>query len=182
MVAGRSGSPSWLSQRVTAIRNVVTRMSSGPVTSSPPQRLIPAGRHQPGHLRLIQPQPHERIRGRGQLLRRPYPLADHRDQLLPRISIGSRRAQQLRSPGTRRHPERHQRPVRCDPSRANSCPNFSAGICRGTRRAIFGRYRPARSPANGCIGLWCVFARPRRPRASGNGFTIGPVPASRWKP
>ena len=28
------GVPCWLSQRVTAIRNVVTRMSSGPVTSS----------------------------------------------------------------------------------------------------------------------------------------------------
>ena len=119
----------------------------------PPQRLIPASGHQAGHLRLIQPQPHERIRGRGQLLQRPWPL---------RITVisccpGSASAAVAPSSSDARAPVDTQNATsarsRCDPSPANSCPNFSSGICRGTRRAIFGRYLPPRSPANGCIGL-----------------------------
>jgi hypothetical protein len=47
------------------------------------------------HLRLIQPQPHERVRGGRQLLQVPGPLADHRDQLLPRVGVPARHAEQL---------------------------------------------------------------------------------------
>ena len=77
----------------------------------PPQRLIPPSGDEPAHLSLIQPQPHERVRGCGQLLQLLCPLADHRDQLLPGIGVGGRRAQQLRSPRPGRDPERDQRPV-----------------------------------------------------------------------
>ena len=69
---------------------------------------------------------------------------------------------------------------RCELSAANSSLNFSSGICRGLRRASLGRYNPVRSARNGSIGFRCAPARLPRPRASGNGFTIGPVPACRW--
>jgi len=52
---------------------------------------------------------------------------------------------------------------------------------RGERGTTFGRYRPARPPTKGSIGLWCGCARPRWCPDIGNGFTIGPVSASRWK-
>ena len=69
---------------------------------------------------------------------------------------------------------------RCEPSAANSSLNFSSGICRGLRTGTFGRYNPLRSARNGSMGLrWACGRRPLRPRASGNGFTIGPVPARR---
>ena len=77
----------------------------------PPQRLIPPGRHQALHLRLIQPQPDERVRRCRQLLHEPRPLADHGDQLLPRICVTRRGAQQLRGPGPGRHPEGDKGPV-----------------------------------------------------------------------
>ena len=67
---------------------------------------------------------------------------------------------------------------RCEGSRANSSLNTLSGICRGIRRGTRGRNSPAFCRGNGSIGLWCAFARPGL--ASGNGFTIGPVPASRW--
>jgi hypothetical protein len=66
---------------------------------------------------------------------------------------------------------------RFERSRANSSLNTVSGICLGTRRGTFGRNRPALCFANASIGLWCACARPAL--ASGNGFTIGPVPASR---
>jgi hypothetical protein len=56
--------------------------------------------------------------------------------------------------------------------------NISSGICRGTRAASLGRYKPERSLRNGSTGLWYACARPCR--ASGNGLTIGPDPACRW--
>ena len=77
----------------------------------PPQRLIEAARHQALHLRLIQPQPHERVRRRRKLLHQPGPLADHRDQLLPGIGIPGGSPQQLSGPRAGRHPQRDQRPV-----------------------------------------------------------------------
>jgi hypothetical protein len=77
----------------------------------PPQRLIQAARHQALHLRLIQPQPYERVRRRRKLLQLPGPLADHRDQLLPGIGVPGGSPQQLSGPCARRHPERDQSPV-----------------------------------------------------------------------
>ena len=76
------------------------------------ERLVPAGRHQPGQLRLIQPQPHERIRRGRQRLQRPGALADHCDQLLAGVGVADRGPQQLRGPRPGRDPERDQRPVR----------------------------------------------------------------------
>ena len=61
----------------------------------PPQRVVRPGRDQAVQLRLIQPQPHERVRGGRQLLQVPCPLADHRDQLLPRVGVPARHAKQL---------------------------------------------------------------------------------------
>lgn len=51
-------------------------------TRRPPQRLVPTGRDQTVHPRLIQPEPHERVRRRGQLLKHAGSLSHHRDQLL----------------------------------------------------------------------------------------------------
>lgn len=67
---------------------------------------------------------------------------------------------------------------RCDPSPANSSLNCPSGMLRGARCGSRGRNSPDRPWGNGSIGLWCAA---RRLRPSGNGFTIGPVPASRWK-
>ena len=66
---------------------------------------------------------------------------------------------------------------RFEPSRANRSLNALSGICRGIRWGTLGRNKPALCLGKGSIGLWCACARPGR--ASGNGFTIGPVPASR---
>ncbi len=52
-----------------------------------------AVRDQAVQLRLIQPQPHERVRGGRQLLQVPRPLADHRDRLLPRVGVPACRAE-----------------------------------------------------------------------------------------
>ena len=77
----------------------------------PPQRIIRPGPHQPLHLGLIQPQPDKRIRGRWQLLQRPRALADHGDQLLPRIGVAAGDSEQFRRARPAGHPQRHQRPV-----------------------------------------------------------------------
>ena len=61
----------------------------------PPQRVVRPGRDQAVQLRLIQPQPHERVRGGRQLLQVPCPLADHGDQLLPRVGVPACHAEQL---------------------------------------------------------------------------------------
>ena len=146
----------------------------------PPQRLVPAGWHQPGHLRLIQPQPHERVRRGRDRLQRPGALADHGDQLLARVGISLGGAEQLRRAHPGRHPERHQRPV---PVRAQRREQLAELLIRDLPRPAPGQLRPvqpARSARNGSIGFRCAPARLPRPRASGNGFTIGPVPACRW--
>lgn len=49
-------------------------------TQRPPQRLIPASRNQIGHLQLVKAQPHEPVRGGGQLLQCPRSLTHQRDQ------------------------------------------------------------------------------------------------------
>ena len=67
---------------------------------------------------------------------------------------------------------------RFDGSRPNSSLNAASGTCLGTRCGTLGRNSPDFCFRNGSSGLWCACARP--PLASGNGFTIGPVPASRW--
>ncbi len=67
---------------------------------------------------LIQPQPDERIRRRGQRLHRPSSLAHHGDQLLSRVDVAVPQPQQLRRPCPSRDPERHQRPVPIRPQRA----------------------------------------------------------------
>ena len=132
----------------------------------PPQRLIPPGGDQPVHLRLIQPQPHESIRRRRQLLQLPCPLADHRDQLLPRISIGGRRAQQLAGPRARRHPQRHQRPV---PVRAQQREQLAEPHIRDLPRHPPGQLRPVPAGALGRERLHRVVmrVRPAAPPAPG---------------
>jgi hypothetical protein len=77
----------------------------------PPQRVVGSRRHQPVHLLLVEPQPHERIRGGRQRLQRPRPLADHGDQLLTRVGVRAPGAEQLSGAGAGGHPERHQCPV-----------------------------------------------------------------------
>ena len=77
----------------------------------PPHRLPPPLRDQALHLRLVKPQPHERVHGRRQLLHPPRPLPRHRDHLPPRVDTALHRRQQLRRPRPRRDVERHQRPV-----------------------------------------------------------------------
>ena len=86
----------------------------------PPQRVIRPGRDQAVHLRLIQPQPHERIRGSWQLLQMPRPLADHRDQLLPRVGVPARMpsSSQARAPVDTQNATSAR--SRCEPSAANS--------------------------------------------------------------
>ena len=113
----------------------------------------------------------------------PGSLADHRDQLLARVGVADRGAQQLRGPRPGRDPERDQRPVPVRAQLRRTARRTSRPGCAAAPACTtFGRYRPPRCPANGSIGLWCACARPgRRCRASGNGLTIGPVPASRWK-
>ena len=93
-----------------AVRGVISQRPER-APQRPPQRLIQAARHQALHLRLIQAQPHERVRGRRKLLHQPGPLADHRDQLLPGIGIPGSSPQQLSGPRAGRHPQRDQRPV-----------------------------------------------------------------------
>ena len=77
----------------------------------PPQRLPPPFRDQVGHLHLVKPQPHERVRGGRQLLQLTGSLADHRDHLPPRIHPRHRGRQQLRRPRPGGHVEGDQRPV-----------------------------------------------------------------------
>jgi len=69
----REGTSSIPGRRWPGRTSAGTRRSSAPGTppQRPPQRLIPAGRHQAVRLR---PQPHERVRGGGQLLQAPGPL------------------------------------------------------------------------------------------------------------
>jgi hypothetical protein len=77
----------------------------------PPQRLPAPTGDQPGHLHLIEPQPHERVGGSRQLLQMAGALAHHSDQLPSRIHPRQRGRQQLRRPRPGRHIKRHQRPV-----------------------------------------------------------------------
>ena len=77
----------------------------------PPQRLPPPRGYPAAHLLLVKTQPDERVRRGGQLLSRPRPLPDHRDQLLTRVGIPLAGAEQLTGPRPGRDPERHQRPV-----------------------------------------------------------------------
>ena len=77
----------------------------------PPQRLPPAPGDEPFHLHLVEPQPHERVRGRGKFLQLAGALAGHRDHLAAGIDAGQRRRQQLRGAGAGGDVERDQRPV-----------------------------------------------------------------------
>ena len=77
----------------------------------PPQRVVGLGRDQAARLRLIQPQPHERVRRGRHLLDRPRTLAHHRDQLLTGAGVAVAATEQLRRPRTRGDPERDQGPV-----------------------------------------------------------------------
>ncbi len=80
-------------------------------TQRPPQRLPTSPGDQPLHLHLVEPQPHERVRGRRQLLGSAAAFADHRDQLPPGIDPAHRGGQQLRGPRPGRDVEGHQRSV-----------------------------------------------------------------------
>jgi hypothetical protein len=77
----------------------------------PPQRVVAPGRQRLVALALVEPQPHERIRGRRQLLQRSRPLADHRDQLLAGVDVAAAHTEQFRGARPGRHPQRDQRPV-----------------------------------------------------------------------
>ena len=77
----------------------------------PPQRLAPAFRDEAFHLHLVEPQPHERVGGRGQFLQLAGALAGHRDHLPAGIDAGQHRRQQLRRTGTGGDVERDQGPV-----------------------------------------------------------------------
>ncbi len=148
----------------------------------PPQRLVAAGWHQTGHLRLIEPQPDERVRRGRQRLQRPGSLAHHGDQLLPRVGVGNRGAQQLRGPRTGRDPQRHQRPVTV---RTQLREQRVEPLVRDGPRRPRHHLRPIPAAALTDERLHRVVMRCARParrcRDSGNGLSIGPVPASRWK-
>jgi len=77
----------------------------------PPHRIIAARRDQPVQLLLIQTQPHERVRRGRKRLQRPRSLAHDGDRLIARADAGAPGRQQLRRPGPRGDPERHQCPV-----------------------------------------------------------------------
>ena len=119
----------------------------------PPQRLIPASGHQPPDLLLIQPQPHERVRRGGQLLQRTRPLADHGDQLLPRIGIAGRCAQQLRCPGTRRHPERDQGQPSADELVGVGAVDLRAGRAAGGAAGFAGDRQDAAGFVDGGVAV-----------------------------
>jgi hypothetical protein len=72
-----------------AVRRVVGQRPRR-AAQRPPQRLPPPGRDQRGHLSPVEPQPHERIRGGGQLCQLPGALADHGDQLAARVHAARR--------------------------------------------------------------------------------------------
>ena len=126
----------------------------------PPQRLVLPRRHQPGHLRLIQPQPHERIRRGRDRLQRPGPLADHRDQLLARVGIPLGGAEQLRRAHPGRHPERHQRPV---PVRAQRREQLAELLIRDLPRPAPDQLRPVQPAALRAERLHRVPVRARAP-------------------
>ena len=155
----------------------------GRAARGPPQRLpLPAG-DQPGHLHLIQPQPHERIGGGRQLLQRTGALADHGDQLPARLDATQGRRQQLRGPRPGRHVERHQRPV---PMRRQRREDLVELTVRDAARDPGGNPRPVPARPLMAVGLHRVAVRVRPPapaatRSSGNGLMTGPLPACRWK-
>ena len=148
----------------------------------PPQRLAAAARDQPVHLRLVKPQPDERVGRCGQFLHLAGSLADHGDHLPPGIDPALGDRQQLRGPGTGRDVERDQGPVPVRASRAKISLNSSSGTLRGH---ALRHPRPVKAGPLVPVGLHRIMVRvrppPRRERSSGNGFMIGPVPASRWK-
>ena len=104
------------------------RSAAGTAAAASTTAADPARGHQAAHLLLIQPQPHERVRRGRQLLHRPRPLADHRDQLLP----GSASPAVAPSSSEARAPVDTQNATsarsRCEPSRANSSLNCSSGM------------------------------------------------------
>lgn len=141
----------------------------------PPQRLIPTGRHQAVDLGLVEPQPHERVRRRRQLLQRPGALPHHCDQLPAGVRVGSRGAQQLRRPRAGRDPKSHQRPIPMTRQPSEQPVEHLLRDVRCPRCTRRGRNNPERWFLGGSIGLRCAPGRPpSRPRSSGNGFTIGP--------
>ena len=77
----------------------------------PPQRLPPPLRDKVSHLHLVEPQPHERVRGGRQLLQLTGSLADYRDHLPPRVHPRHRGRQQLRGPRPGGHVKGDQGPV-----------------------------------------------------------------------
>ena len=125
----------------------------------PPQRLVPAGRHQAGRLRLIQPQPHERIRrGRHRLQRlgalRTMVISCWPGSASPRW----RRAAGCAHPD--RHPERHGRPV---PMRAQRREQLAELVIRDMPRPAPDQLRPVQTGALGPEQLHQVPVRGRAP-------------------
>ena len=132
----------------------------GRTPGRPPQRLPPARGDQPGHLDLVEPQPHERVGGRRQLLQLAGALPDHRDQLPSRVGAGQRRRQQFRRPRPRRHVERDQRPV---PVRRQPCEDLVELAVRDTARDPVRHPRPVEPAALVAVGLHRVMVRVRPP-------------------
>ena len=120
------------------VGGVVAQLAEGSA-QCPPQRIIRPSANQAVHLRLIQPQPHERIRGSRQLLQVPGPLADDRDQLLPGVGVPARRGEQFRRPRPGGHPERDQRAV---PVRAQGGEQLIELLLRDVMRRLAGKPGP----------------------------------------
>ena len=128
----------------------------------PPQRLAAPGRDQPVHLRLVEPQPHERVRRGGQLLQLPGALAGHSDQLTARIDAACGGRQQLRRPRPGGHIERDQRPV---PVRGQPGEDLVELLVRDRPRDPRGHPGPVPAGALAAVRLHRVVmrARPRLP-------------------
>ena len=126
----------------------------------PPQRLPVAPWHHAVHLQLIQAQPHERVSRGGQLLQCPAALADHGDQLPPRICPAPGCRQQLRRPRPGRDIKRDQRPV---PVRRQRREDLVELLVRDTARDPGGHHRPVQAGALPAERLHRVVVRMRPP-------------------
>ncbi len=92
------------------------------------------------------------------MLHRPGPLADHGDQLPPRIHPAPGRRQQLRRPRPGGHIERHQRPV---PVRAQRREDRVELLIRDVPRDPGRHHRPVQTAALVAVGLHRVVMRVR---------------------
>jgi hypothetical protein len=77
----------------------------------PPQWVVAPGRQRLVALAPVEPQPHQRVRGRRNLLQRARALADHGDQLPASVDVAATQAEQFRRARPGGHPQRDQCPV-----------------------------------------------------------------------